>query len=50
LSTIVHADQIIVMQDGRVIEIGSHDELLRRTGAYAALVADQTFKAEGLPS
>lgn len=50
LSTIVRADQIIVMQDGRIIEIGSHSELVRRAGAYAALVSDQTFNADGASS
>lgn len=38
LSTVRHADQIIVMEKGRVIERGNHDELLARAGAYAALV------------
>ena len=46
LSTIVRADQIVVMQDGRVVEVGTHAELVQRGGAYAALVADQTFGAE----
>jgi ABC-type bacteriocin/lantibiotic exporter with double-glycine peptidase domain len=46
LSTIVRADQIVVMQDGRVVEVGSHHELVHRGGAYAALVADQTFGAD----
>ncbi|MEJ7600403.1 MAG: peptidase domain-containing ABC transporter [Kofleriaceae bacterium] len=46
LSTIVRADQIVVMQDGRVVEYGTHTELVRKGGAYAALVADQTFGAE----
>jgi ATP-binding cassette, subfamily B, bacterial len=43
LSTIVKSDKIIVMEDGRVVETGSHDQLLAARGAYAALVADQTF-------
>ena len=45
LSTIVRADQIVVMHDGRIVEHGSHTELVKQGGAYAALVADQTFGA-----
>ena len=37
LSTVVHADQILVMDHGRIVERGTHAELLRRQGAYAAL-------------
>ncbi len=37
LSTIRGADTIIVMDGGRIVERGSHDELLHRDGAYAAL-------------
>jgi len=43
LSTIAAADQILVLEDGRIVEAGRHDELIARGGAYAALVADQTF-------
>ena len=35
--TIVDADAIVVLHDGRVVESGSHDELLARGGRYAAL-------------
>ncbi len=37
LSTVKHADRIIVLQAGRVIEEGSHDALLARGGHYAEL-------------
>ena len=37
LSTIQHADRIVVMSNSRIVEIGKHDELLARNGAYAQL-------------
>ena len=39
LSTVRDADQIVVLDQGRVVEIGTHDELLARGGRYAALAA-----------
>lgn len=41
LSTIVHADQIIVLEDGRIVEQGGHAELLTKGGHYAQMWARQ---------
>ena len=41
LSTIRNADTIVVMDDGRIVEQGSHDDLLRRRGVYYALYNSQ---------
>jgi ATP-binding cassette subfamily B protein len=37
LSTVRHADRIVVLERGRIVESGRHEQLLQRSGAYAAL-------------
>ena len=37
LTTVQNADQIAVIQGGRVIEMGTHDELMQQRGAYYML-------------
>jgi ATP-binding cassette subfamily B protein len=46
LSTVVDADQIVVLDQGRVAERGTHAELLRRNGLYADMWARQQTEAE----
>jgi ABC-type multidrug transport system fused ATPase/permease subunit len=46
LSTIKGADSIVVLQSGRIIEQGTHEELLQREGAYASLYA-MSFRHTG---
>lgn len=46
LSTVANANMIVVMEDGKVVETGTHAELSAKGGAYAALVADQAFGGE----
>ena len=41
LSTIIHSDVILVMQNGKVVEQGSHQTLLQKGGAYAQLYNSQ---------
>ena len=46
LSTVRRADQIVVLDQGRVVEAGTHEELLSHGGRYAELVArDEEVRA-----
>lgn len=46
LSTIMHADQIIVLSDGKVAERGDHESLLSENGLYADMWAKQVSRRE----
>ena len=46
LSSIVNADIIVLMGSGEVVEIGNHDELLSKKGAYHSLFTQQAAKME----
>lgn len=41
LSTIKNADKILVMKEGNIVEQGTHEELLKKNGAYADLYNSQ---------
>src|SRR2546421_3368103 len=48
LHTIMHADSILVVEGGEIVEQGRHDELLRRSGRYASFFRLQHHDASAL--
>ena len=46
MSTVRHADQIFVLDGGRIVERGRHDELVTRDGLYASLYRKQLLEEE----
>ena len=49
LHTVSHADRIFVVEEGRVVEAGRHDELLRKSGRYASFYRLQLKEQEPRP-
>jgi ATP-binding cassette subfamily B protein len=50
ISTIKNADKILVLDDGEIIEQGTHNELLNLNGSYAELYSNQLLEEEGQTS
>jgi len=49
LSTVMHADRIYVLERGKIVEAGQHDDLLQRTGLYYAMWRQQVGERRTVP-
>jgi subfamily B ATP-binding cassette protein MsbA len=47
LATVRHADEILVLDHGRIVERGTHEQLLRARGSYARLAESAEFRSVG---
>jgi ATP-binding cassette subfamily B protein len=50
LSTVLHADRIYVLERGRIVETGRHDELIELKGLYYAMWRQQIGERRALPA
>ncbi|MGH7911202.1 MAG: ABC transporter ATP-binding protein [Candidatus Dormibacteraceae bacterium] len=50
VSTILHADQIIVLEEGRMVGVGRHEELLGRCPEYREIVTSQLGEGQEVPA
>jgi ABC-type multidrug transport system fused ATPase/permease subunit len=50
LATVQRADSLLVIQNGRIVERGTHQELLKKNGVYAELYRTQFLSAEPAPA
>lgn len=50
LSTVRHADRILVLEQGRIVEIGSHEELMLSSGRYRQMIEQQSINSDDLVS
>ena len=46
LTTAMKADRIVVVDDGRIVELGSHEQLVARGGRYAEMYSTWTSHSE----
>ncbi len=46
LSTIRHADRIAVLDHGRILEMGSHEELMQSSGRYRKMIEQQSIDSD----